>query len=465
MKAKVLFLLFFSMLSFGSLAEEEKCIDWSLSVTSEWLGCNWEAKWEGDTADALVDVAKGQIKAIALGAIADAIPGGGILASFTTGGPSEIDLAVERILEAISASEARLSAKMLEYYEARDYASLEAFKTAVARYRGDDYEVRYDNVQTLSGLWQASLELAGYFSTYSDLDSNGIAGSIHTYHTYLSIVSLQLLLSAELSAYQYQKQDKESEIERIVLENYNREIAVVFGHVDAIDWRGSTESLITNRSDHEGSGSFDAYNYQLEFEFNGEEQKIKSECYPEVNNGHGAIKYCRLVITGSNLAEVLGVEPGIQYKINKDDFYDNGGRAAMHPPTIYNAFVDELERQIIVDGYSSTVEILNSWQSMISSDTRKSNYADGRLASYFTSEGMKVDSDFDGFDDEFEGAHLNEGFFIDIWNDGGADYDSDGYSDIVEYKAGTDLFDANDNPKIRQDRAAWLVPVISLILN
>lgn len=158
------------------------------------------------------------------------------------GGQSELSIAVDKILEAIAISEKNVLDGVQQLLLERDFASLDTFKRKVNSFHIDDLETRTKNIEWLRELWGTSLSLKDMF----EINSNRLTAKqrIETFHAYLSIVSLELFLRAELVALEHpESSGEEPEMEVLLRSHYENELLSVFDYINNYDWEKALEEI------------------------------------------------------------------------------------------------------------------------------------------------------------------------------------------------------------------------------
>jgi hypothetical protein len=353
----------------------------------------------------------------------------------SSSGPSELEMAVQKILNAIHISEQRILDGVNEIFIARDFAGLDAFKERVTAYHIDSRAVRESNTDVLYHLWETSTELKNYFETHTEL--TGIANSLDSYHAYMSIVALEIMLRSELTTYNYMGTVEESLIPQILESHIQNELAGVFTYVDSIDWRQgaramvkSTHSIAVNLGNVSGVGGCTIH-AEREFTYLDYEYGVSTECSNETGK-------CRTHLYKGDWS-MFGYkdiyyyyQSNIATSCSKTDFHIIND---LNNPTRYTAMIDTVVDQIYInlinDGYLSTQVILDNWWGLANySGERQPNDADNILNA------LAGDGDNDGLSYSKEIFH---GTKID-----NPDTDEDGMSDGYEVKYNLKPLDAYD---------------------
>lgn len=209
-------------------------------------------------------------------------------------GRTPLSMAVERILNAIEISQEHIIDEVQSILRERDFASLKAFKAEVQAFH-IDASLREQNVDRLYKLWSTSLSLRNFFEVHSS--RLGIGPVIESYHTYLSIVALEVMLRAELVALEYPL----DEAANVLVSHYKNELLPVMDHVDSIDWQAGYKELMKEKQGFGPTLSWQAFshpgieylntvqsythrfqpdfvNAKKEFEINGTGYSIRSSC-------------------------------------------------------------------------------------------------------------------------------------------------------------------------------------------
>ena len=141
------------------------------------------------------------------------------------------------------------------------------------------------------------------------------------------------------------------------------------------------------------------------------------------------------------------------HKEGSTDLKVNGDLAYVNEHNIVLGALDPLSRYLVVVTSKDVVQ--NAASASISFETPTDNKADNED---FDGDGMinsdDTDDDNDGMPDSYETAHGFDQFNA---KDADQDYDRDGFTNLQEYRAGTD-------PKNGQDRPQKKVDLTSLIL-
>jgi len=158
-----------------------------------------------NATDALINAAKEKaqdmLKAEAINYLASFVPAGSFVATLLgrkAGGPSEIQAAVGKILEAIKISEGNILSGVNKIFEAYDYAAVNALKDNVGFYFNSTVDDQRRYFQQLFDLSNSASSVRRAFEVHTDVATHGgkIIGAelTNTYHSYLGLVALQMTL-------------------------------------------------------------------------------------------------------------------------------------------------------------------------------------------------------------------------------------------------------------------------------
>lgn len=507
------FLLFLPLLANAATNEPPSCDDWTLNDTWDWVGCEWDGvQFSGANAidefvaetyeekkELAIDSAKSYIASLALDYIVNNFQAAGQIAALfgDTQGPSEIELAVEEILKAIKISETRIIERVNAIFIARDFAGLSAFKLRVSSYMLSSHTVQVNNVAELQNLWTTAVELRNVFETHTT--AVGVQNSIPSYHAYIGIVGLELILRAQLTTFDYQISGEEHLIEPMLRNHYDLELKGVFAYIDSIDWHGaavdsvkfniindSYDETLTNGVEKEGSigswynsslwigrvGACPAIHGYLDFRYLDQNYSFTSVCSHNTGNCYGNIQKgnMRYFDDGSYFQELF-LESGpesdnannanLRFTTNTQacdlgtpynpDSTNHTGK--LHADNMLEGVIKSIEEEIIRAAYKPTVRILDSWWKLAGNTSpRPLNAADISLEQQAT----YYDTDGDGLVDLFEVTigtlpnsidtdtdTINDGYEVNYGldpldiNDAGYDKDLDGLTNLQEYQYGT----------------------------
>lgn len=389
-----------------------ECKDWSFNSSFEWC-----FNFGGKTT---TKAAGSRAWSAALGFISKFPVIGEMLKDPSDGGPSELDIAVERILGAIQVTENNILDALNQLVISRDFASLEAFKLQVGSYMLTSEAVKRNNINQLQNLWNTSIELRNYFQTHTD--QIGIIDALSSYHSYLGIVSLELVLRTQLTIFNYQLSGEEYLIDDAIKEHFKLELAGVIGYIDKIQWSAAAQNAIgfertsiwANTVYWRGLvGScpgLDGYHnvsyLNNIYNFSAICSMTTGKCAGKVNRDYddlvlfekGSYFKDKQFLFHQNApapdSSLGGMEYGFSSSIESCNFaklpetYLNEGD--LHPQNIYAGMVKSVEEAVIMEAYRPTQLLLDSWWALAGYTTpRPRNYADTVVASrpdYFQEE-------------------------------------------------------------------------------
>ncbi|MDR7091293.1 MULTISPECIES: hypothetical protein [Cellvibrio] len=388
-------LLSFSSYSFGEQTVA-KCENWTLSTTFEWAGCKWNADggWADQTKESLLDSLKKsageKVKAVALNYLASVIPGGSFLAAFgDKSGPSELQLAVNQILDAIKVSQEKVVQEVNKILITRDFASLDAFKLRVRSYMLYSETVKKNNLYELQNLWNTSVELRNLFETHTNL--LGAGETIDSLQAYMAIVSLEIMLRSQLTVYNYSISGEPERIGPALTNHYQEELAEVFLHMNNIDWVKGAEAFERNKKEtvwnvgNKLGGC--AIGKLYEFDYLNEHFTIRNVC--SIKTGQ-----CETDFPQGDFTK-LGITPKLYsytstYKAsdctpdNASQMPLNDGSNSYSGRAMVNTAAENIARKFIGDVYKSSYTILDQWWEMAKfGGMRPRNYADRVLIQYY----------------------------------------------------------------------------------
>lgn len=396
MKRILICLVLLLLLSYERLWAEDseaECAGLTLATTLTWAACNWDNEYEEKAREAIKKAALDKVQALALNTLLSEIPGGSILGAFLgkggPSGPSEIQLALDKILDAMQVTEERLRELAINIDKEGNIADLNGFKENVKGHQGKE-EVFLQAQRDYLRIYYESLNgVLEHLKIYTKpAIGQTIADNIETYHLFLATTALNVQLRSEYLAREYSAlnlseaalaRDLSADLKRFMEDN-------IFLHIDRIDWRAGALSPITDFSKKENTiNEIFGHESKVSFKFNGESNSILVKCPwgydPSTNQSYPAT-HCTLTYSGKALTQNLYVLSGEQAKVTFSDF-NNRYKSEWDVEAIYNQFMDNYEYSMLRDAYSSTQVILDSWYKLIDeTGTRPLNYADRRLLEF-----------------------------------------------------------------------------------
>jgi len=468
-------------------------------------GAWWQAQTDkaGDTLkEEAKDKALEALKAVAL----QVFP---VLAFLGPGesGPSELDIAVEKILNAIDEAETNIIDAIIAESIAQNEADWSALKTDARFYFGNNWSdeekvILYD---ILDDLFTNVTLTRMAFQTDRHLNNpnrNFDTYNYDSYHTYLSIVALEIAITTEFTRMTKIIADpnvSNAEIElsvKLVLQgllNPNIQDTPFYYIANTLDdnWREASDTRFPKEVYY-----IDHIAYESNHPF-AESAGIYTE---EVFSNSGQTRFCRT----SMLRYWFGYKlEGVEYKPEYWRFFSSpecnivtgrfGGvlgytAGLWGDPWGMEVAKNEIEAHKEVNYpiylervYDPSREIMDNWWLLAGFEgSRPQLQADNEL-DYFAGlndsdgDGLidaleaeigtapdNVDSDLDGMPDgyEYNTLNMNPTFSDDAYYDN----DNDGYINIDEYESGSDPNNPGSTPETVK-LAAVLVSIVSLILN
>ncbi len=380
----LLFSLIFVSLAYSEEPEKFPCMNWTLNSTIQWGLCKAHAELNTSGVDFAKEQAKDYAQAAALDLLASylGLPGG-IETLFGAAKPTELQIALDKILAAIQISETRILDEIDSVFEGRDAANLESLKSKVKSYFVDGFDTRYQshNRVFLNNLWEQAVDLRELYTTHFDRIST--FDQFQSYQAYIAIVSLELMLRAEKSYMEQFEINNLTNYNSILRDHYKNELLGVFSYVDSFDWKGGVDELFTEikiEDDYCISASYYCvriYTYRYQDEF------FRIKMFLDLLAPSGNLT---TTVENGDLS-LIGVETGAVYNVEIPDGEYSAKEvfgiiaSEFHPITIRKRHVEAILRTALNDGYQPTVDILDSWWALMSDDLRPENFADKLLAS------------------------------------------------------------------------------------
>lgn len=433
--------------------------------------------------------------------------------------PDLFALHAQRIINEINETERVL----LEHEDLQCIASIQAealgVKNSINQYLNDFMQSRIDNISSLRLYIHDLNKIKAYYDANTDFSRHACFNQHRaiTFQWYVKIVSLSLDLLAEVQHLEGIRYGIDSDqINSNILNDYKIIISDLHG---GSTFRTAVNLIETGFSGKTGSRSnaFDDLNetyfggFRYSINTNGicrsyyargsmeaiyDRENIPFHARGHVSEYRGPVSFCdqtKYYYKGKEyIIKSVGFhdydEDGSEYHafsmavgFNKSTFgrWTNGS-GQIRSLEIYNDHKELSYAQVLQTFYRPYVELIDEFWNLVEEKRPVNNidleYASTSGLSLLDYDGLSIaeekyigtdprngDSDSDGFSDGFEYHNRDKGFDPLVWHYGLSDYDGDGFTDIDEYKEGTDLFDAKSNPNARL--TSTLVPIISLILN